>query len=68
MYARGGLFRYDSNEGGPTSHTTFDCGVALKNSECGHNINVGILKQIVMVDYGKLKPLFMKALRVKHAI
>ena len=66
MYVREVLFRCSQSEGGPVSHTTFDYGVTLKNSESGNNIDVKILKQILMVDYGKLKPVFMEALWVKR--
>ena len=66
MYVRGVFFRCSQSEGGLASHTTFDCGVALKNSESGDNIDVGILKQHLMVDYGKLKSVLMKASWVKR--
>ena len=61
---RGAHFRCNPGEGGPPLHTTFDCGLAMKNSEHGSNIDVGILKEIV--DYGRLKPVLLKASWVKH--
>ena len=47
-------------------HATFDFGIALRSDEGENSIDVGILKQIVMMDYGELKPVLMKVSWVKH--
>ena len=38
----------------------------MKSNEGEDTIDVGILKQVVMVDYGDLKPVLMKVSWVKH--
>ena len=66
MYVQGAYFRCHIGEGSLPPHATFDCGIVVKNNEGQHTIDVGILKQVLMLDYGDLKLVMMKVSWVKH--
>ena len=66
MHAYGSLFRCQAGDTLP-SHVTFDAGIARKLSEQElGSVDIGILKDILMVDYGAFKPVVMKVAWVKQ--
>ena len=60
MYVQGAHFCCHQSDRSLALHAMFDYGVALRSDEGHDSIDVGILKQIVMVDYSDLKPILMK--------
>ena len=68
MYIQGVHFWCHSNDGGPHLHTTFDCGIAMKDDKHHDRIDVDIVNQVLMVDYSDLKPVLMKASWMKHFV
>ena len=67
MYVRGCL-QCQSRGGNIPSHTTYDCDVRRIGSEHEGSIEVGTLRQIVMVDYDQLKPELMKVAWVPRTV
>ena len=66
MHAYGALYRCQPGDTLP-NHVTFDAGIARMLSEQEtEGIDVGVLKDILMVDYGLLKPVVLKVSWVKH--
>lgn len=68
MYAYGALYRCVGGVSDVPAHVTFDCGIARMISDTDGGIDVGILRQILMVDYTVLKPVLMKASWVSHVV
>ena len=48
------------------NHVTYDCGISRKVKEGERNIDVATLQQIVMVEYGLLRPILTKVSWMKH--
>ena len=66
MHAYGALYRCQLGES-TTNHVTFDSGIVRRLSEHETSgIDIGILKEILMVDYGALTPVVMKVSWIKH--
>ena len=60
MWAYGSHYRCCPDEGGPT-HVAYDCGIAALTPESvTTTIDVGILKNIILVCYGTLKCVLME--------
>ena len=66
MHAYGALYRCQVGESS-TNHVTFDSGIARRLSEQQTSgIDVGVLRELLMVEYGALKPVVMKVSWIKH--
>ena len=66
MYVHGAFFCCHAYPRNLLLHTTFDCSVALKSNKREDSIDVGVLKQILMVNHSELKLVLMKASWIKH--
>ena len=66
MHTYGALYRCQASDYLP-NHVSFDAGITRKLSEQDPTgVDIGVLKDILMVDYGPLKSVVMKVSWVKH--
>ena len=66
MSAYGALYRCQCDKSA-SGNVAFDSGMALvERKTVAESIDIGVLKQILVVDYGPLKPVVMRAEWMKH--